>query len=113
MGSGSRVEEMRVRYSEILSREVGVPDYKQPFYWKWLCAFLEFCRVRHLADTDRNGMMVFLDTLRKEGRRGFQVEQARVAVEVFWMHFRPDGFGVWPCPHCPKRLDCVVTHKRR
>lgn len=94
MEIGPGLEELRVRYLEILGRDVGIPEYKKPYYWKWLYDFLGFCRVRHLADTDRNGMELFLETLRKRGRMGFQVDQARVAVEVFWMHFHRDGMGV-------------------
>jgi integron integrase len=78
---------VRVRYEKILAEGVGVPPYQRPFYWKWLGEFLGFCRIRHLEAGDRSGLDRFLEMLFKSGARRFQIEQARVAVEVYWLHF--------------------------
>ena len=86
-------EELRARYAEVLARVVGVPGYQRFYYCKWLGDYLEFCRIRHLGKADRNGLAAFLEGLRKGGRLGFQVEQARVAVEVYWMHFQVETSG--------------------
>jgi len=37
------------------------------------------------------GLDFFLDGLRKGGRLGFQIEQARIAVQVYWIHFKVEG----------------------
>jgi integrase len=78
---------VRARYEKILAEVVGVPPYQRTFYWRWLGEFLGFCRIRHLGAGDRGGLDRFLEMLFKSGARRFQIEQARVAVEVYWMHF--------------------------
>lgn len=37
------------------------------------------------------GLDLFLEVMRKRGLQGFQIEQARVAVEVYWIHFRAES----------------------
>ncbi|MDB5048424.1 MAG: Integron integrase [Fibrobacteres bacterium] len=80
--------EIEAKYEDVLARVVGVPEYQRPYYRKWVNEFMGFCRLRHLGDAKVEALDMFLEGLRKRGRLGFQVEQARVAVEVFWMHFR-------------------------
>ncbi len=85
---GVLLEGVGAKYEEILARELGIPGNRRPYFLKWLGEFLEFCRVRHLGEGNGAGLDVFLEGLRKRGRLGFQVEQARIAVEVYWKHFR-------------------------
>ena len=80
-------EELRRRYEEALIVKAGVQVKQREYYWKWLKDFLWFCKMRHLPAGSRDGLELFLTGLRKSGRLGFQVEQARVAVEIFWRHF--------------------------
>jgi hypothetical protein len=79
------------KYEEILTRELGVPANRRPFFKKWLGEYLEFCRVRHLGAGNWKALDVFLQGLEKRGRLGFQVEQARIAVEVYWSNFEVQG----------------------
>jgi integron integrase len=74
-------------FEGILARELGVPPYRRPFFKKWLFDFFEYCRVRELDSMDPSSADRFLEDMFTSGRRGFQVEQARIAIIVFREHF--------------------------
>lgn len=84
---GAVPEFKAAEFDLVLQRELGVPGNRRPYFLKWVAEFLEFCRLRHSGIGDGLTLGVFLDGLRKSGRLGFQVEQARIAVEAYWRHF--------------------------
>ncbi|MDB5103882.1 MAG: xerD 2 [Fibrobacteres bacterium] len=107
LGEGS-TGDLESRYGRALAGKAGVPEHHRPYYWKWLSAFLEFCRLRHIDATSMPGLDLFLEGFRKSGRLGFQVEQARVAVHVYWMHCIPEGMGTGS-PGAVESLPRVVS----
>jgi hypothetical protein len=87
-------------YSKVLSDVARIPEHQRWFFKKWLSGFLEFCRYRNAADSDEQTLGRYLDGLVASGKRGFQVEQARLAVRLYWMHSeksaRPDRLEAGP-----------------
>jgi integron integrase len=78
-------------YLKLLEGPVGIPANRRSFFVKWLGDFLGFCRSHTMRDSDPQALAHFLDGLIRRGRPGFQVDQARLAVHVFWRHFRPSA----------------------
>ena len=80
------VAEIDSWYSPVLADVARIPEYQRWFFKKWLSDFLEFCRYRNVPDSEKQALDRFLDGLVASGKRGFQVEQASLAVQLFWMH---------------------------
>src|SRR5215217_7911086 len=80
------VAEIDSWYSLVLADVAKVPEHQRWFFKKWLSDFLEFCRYRNVQDSDKQALDRYLDGLMASGRRGFQVEQARWAVLLYWLH---------------------------
>jgi integrase-like protein len=80
------VAQIDLWYSLVLANVSRVPEYQRWFFKKWLSDFLEFCRYRNVPDSDKQALDRYLDGLVASGKRGFQVEQARLAVQLYWMH---------------------------
>lgn len=80
------MEEMDSWYSKVLADIARVPEHQRWFFKKWLSDFLEFCRYRNVPDSDRKALDRYLDGLVASGKRGFQVEQARLSVQLYWMN---------------------------
>lgn len=87
-------EELGKRYESVLAGVVGVPEHKRSYFRKWLSEFLEFRRIRSLAESEEKTLEFFVEGLRKVGRRGFQIDQARLAVQIYRDHFSIRSCGV-------------------
>jgi integron integrase len=88
MAGSPLVAEIDSWYSQVLADLAKVPEHQRWFFKKWLSDFLEFCRYRNVPDSDKQAPDRYLDGLVASGKRGFQVEQARLAVQLYWMHAR-------------------------
>jgi hypothetical protein len=63
----------------------GIAQNRRVYFRNWLDRYLEFCGMRCLGSGDEGALESFLEGMFKAGKPRFQVEQARAAVELFWL----------------------------
>jgi integron integrase len=85
------VAEIDLWYSRVLAEVARIPVNQRWYFKKWLSDFLEFCRYRNVPDPDEQALGRYLDGLAASGKQGFQVEQARLAAHLYWMHSGGNG----------------------
>ena len=71
------------RFRDILKGEAGIPENHHDYYIKWLLDYLYFCKTRALNAAVPLHLSHFIESIRKSGRRDFQVNQAQASVRLY------------------------------
>lgn len=90
-------EEVWARFSLGLVQR-GVEPGKHGFYQTWVRKFLRFLAAKKWNQAEERDVEAFLDALVREGKKGWQVEQANRALEMFYTEVCPMDWtrGGWP-----------------
>ena len=103
----SRVwEERWARFSTGLLRG-GVPAGKHTFYVAWVRRFLGVLKPKRLEHAERQDVEGYLETLVKEGKAGWQVEQASRALELFCREVVPLDWAQRAWPRTPAAAEIL------
>lgn len=81
--------EIEGKYDKLLETSAGIPGNRRPYFLVWLRSFCDYCIGRHRPISDRQALSDFLEAMVRRGKPGFQIDQARLSVEFYWLHFSP------------------------
>lgn len=71
------------RFRDVLKSETDIPENQHDYYVKWLLDYLYFCKTRALDVAVLLHLSHFIESIRKSGRRDFQVKQAEASIRLY------------------------------